>query len=555
MHTGSLMLSTALSTPKFDNPHSVVIISSKESSRISLSNLGGELTSVTGSSPVVLSMSEAAAIDLSNRICVFLDELESPFLTEMESERLSQVQKLCQAKGLLWVVEGAYMQSENPNTNMVLGLARTIRSENASVKFATLDLDQRQRLSANDTTGVVIKVFTEIFQSGLVLRENDLEYSERNGILYVPRLVKDSKLDGYIQRQTQGLVPERQRYFQEARSLTLRVGAPGSLDSFFFEDQRAVTTELKEDEVLIEIKAMGLNFKDVLIALGQIEDHMGKECTGIITDVGGKVTNLQKGDRVCALPRESYSTYARCDSSAVVKISDEMSFAIAASIPVVYCTAYYSLIDLAHLQRGESVLVHAAAGGVGQAAIMLAQMIGAEVFATVGSKQKKHFLMDTYGLAEDHIYSSRTSAFGKSIRGITKNRGVDVVLNSLSGEKLLTSWTCLAKFGRFIEIGKKDILANTRLEMAQFSQSVTFSSVDLVLVIEERPQLIQRLLSDVFDLIRSGAVKPISPITTYSIQDIEKGFRALQSGNTIGKIVFEPQMEDEVMVSYSDLAM
>lgn len=209
---------------------------------------------------------------------------------------------------------------------------------------------------------------------------------------------------------------------------------------------------------------MGLNFKDVLVALGQIEDSMGGECSGIVADVGSEVTRLKVADRVCALPCDPYSTSVICNSSVVKRIFEEMSFASAASIPVIFCIAYDSLVNVARLYHGQSILIHAAAGGVGQAAIMLAQILGAEVFATIGSKRNEEFPKETYGLADNHIFSGRNSAFGKDIRNATGDNGVDVAINSLGGD-LRAGRNCLARFGRSIEIGKRDILANMRLEM------------------------------------------------------------------------------------------
>src|SRR2546430_307801 len=133
---------------------------------------------------------------------------------------------------------------------------------------------------------------------------------------------------------------------------------------------------------------------------------------------------------------------------------DYMTFEEAASMPLIYHTAYYSLVTIGHLEVGESVLIHAAAGGVGQAAIAIAQMVGAEIFVTVGSTEKKHLVMKEYGIPEDHIFSSRDLSFAKGIMRATSGKGVDVVLNSLAGEALRLSWYCLAKFGRFLEIGR-----------------------------------------------------------------------------------------------------
>lgn len=171
-----------------------------------------------------------------------------------------------------------------------------------------------------------------------------------------------------------------------------------------------------------------------------------------------------------------------------------MSFITAATIPVVYCTAYHALFEIGRLSKGDSILIHAAAGGVGQAAVMLAQRAQTEVFVTVGTAEKKALMQQHYRIPDDHIFSSRDSSFQQELMHITKNRGVDVVLNSTAGETLHQSWQCLAPLGRFIEIGKRDLIGNSNLEMRKFGEAVTFSAVDLGLLAEKRPHALKKLL-------------------------------------------------------------
>jgi hypothetical protein len=223
-----------------------------------------------------------------------------------------------------------------------------------------------------------------------------------------------------------------------------------------------------------------------------------------------------------------------------------MSFSVAASIPAVFCTAYYSLLELGRLEEGESVLIHAAAGGVGQAAIIIAQNVGAKIFATVGSVEKKNFLMETYQLKEDQIFFSRDLSFVQGIRHATGGEGVDVALNSLSGDALQATFECIGPFGRFIELGKRDISQNSRLEMAHFNQNVSFASVDLGIVRERRPKLTKRLMRNAFQIFIDSNAQKRWPVTTIPISQIETGFRALQSGQVIGKMVAE--MTDDSMV-------
>ncbi|ORX86872.1 KR-domain-containing protein [Basidiobolus meristosporus CBS 931.73] len=225
-----------------------------------------------------------------------------------------------------------------------------------------------------------------------------------------------------------------------------------------------------------------------------------------------------------------------------------MAFDVAASLPIVYCTAYYGLIDIARLQPGETVLIHAAAGGVGQAAIMLAKWVGAEIFVTAGSSRKVEFLKKTYGIQEDHIFSSRDNSFVKGVLDKTHGRGVDVILNSLAGELLRETWDCVANFGRFIEMGKRDIQENGKLDMGPFIRNVMFASVDLTVIFRQNKPLGARLFQEVMALLKTGSIREVSPITIYDFSNIESAFRFMQAGKHIGKIVLTPKKEDMVKV-------
>lgn len=231
------------------------------------------------------------------------------------------------------------------------------------------------------------------------------------------------------------------------------------------------------------------------------------------------------------------------------RIPDDMTFEEAASIPTIYCTSYRALYDCARLRRGESILIHAAAGGVGQSAIILAKHLGAEIFATVGSDEKKQLIMSQYDIPEDHIFDSRNLSFASGIKRMTQGRGVDVILNSLAGEALRETWHCLAMFGRFVEIGKKDIVGNTGLDMAPFMNDLTFASVNLVGIYRHNVPLAARLLSNVMDLVHQGVIHPITPITVYPYSQIESAFKLMQLGKHTGKIVLKPSDDDLVPVS------
>lgn len=334
---------------------------------------------------------------------------------------------------------------------------------------------------------------------------------------------------------------------EEGRRLRMEGPAPGALDTVHFVDDASAGTPLPDDRVEIEVRAIGMNYRDALAAKGQVPiSETGTEASGVVVSVGGGVCSLRVGDRVAALAAGAFATTARVESSRVFKIPPDMSFEDAATLPLAYCTAYYSLIDLGRLAEGESVLIHGAAGAVGQAAICLARMVGAEVLATVGSLEKKELLMREYGVPADRIFYSRSTSFGGAVRKATGDKGADVVLNSLSGEFLRESWRCLGKFGRFVDIGRRD----TRVEMGHVdgNSNASFMSVDLLALAAERPRVMKRLVSDVGQLVRYGKIRPISPVTVFPISQVDAAFKTLQSTRVQGKSVVVPQKGDIVKV-------
>jgi NADPH:quinone reductase-like Zn-dependent oxidoreductase/malonyl CoA-acyl carrier protein transacylase len=478
---------------------------------------------------------------------IFLTELDAPILHNMSTETFDRLKKLLTTcSSIIWVTAGAYRFSESPESNISQGILRTLRSEMNSVA-ATMDLDPESQLKESDHA----KLILQAMESSCAVPEDDspvdYEFTEEHGRLVVPRVVEREDMNLAHFRATQSTTPYSQDFNQPGRRLKVAVGTFGALDSIYWKDEPE--QPLANDEVEIKIAFTGMNFKDVVIAMGQVASpYLGVECSGTISRIGSQVKSLKIGDRVCAMSLGAYGTYTRCPATSAAVIPDGMDLDIAASVPVVYSTAYYGIIELARLQSDETILIHAAAGGVGQAAIQLAQSIGARIFVTVGSHAKKQFLMDTYSIDEDHIFYSRDTSFGPAVREATGGRGVDVVINSLAGDLLRESWQSLASFGRFIEIGKRDITSNTGLEMSKFEQNCTFSSVDLTLVSAERPRIMGRVLNTVMTLLAKKTVSPIMPISRIGLSEVETALRNLQSGRSSGKVVVNHLVNEQVKV-------
>lgn len=231
------------------------------------------------------------------------------------------------------------------------------------------------------------------------------------------------------------------------------------------------------------------------------------------------------------------------------KIPKNLSFATAAAIPVQFGTAKEVTHRVVRMQSEESVLIHAGAGGTGQALIQVAQALDAIIFATVSSPTKRDVLIKNYNIPESHIFYSRDTSFAQGIKRVTNGRGVDVVINCLSGDSLLASWECLAPYGRFVEIGLKNIISNANLPMEKFGSNKSFHGFDGSLWMRDHLDLARKGLENVIAEFSLGTLHPPEPLLTYGIADVEKALRLLQEGTSAGKVVVEISEESLVLVS------
>ncbi len=318
-------------------------------------------------------------------------------------------------------------------------------------------------------------------------------------------------------------------------SWRLEMPSGGTFENLGFVADVDAMRPLEPGEVRVSMRAAGLNFRDVLVALGVLSlgdsggEMLGFEGAGVVVEVGSEVNDLAVGDHVMGVLPGAFGLHSVGDRRMLVQMPDGWSFTHAASLPLVFLTAYYGLVNLAGVRPGESVLIHAAAGGVGMAAVQLAQHLGAEVFGT--ASPKKWEALELLGLDEAHIASSRTLDFKERVLGETDGRGADVVLNCLAGEFVDVSLESLAKDGRFIEIGKTDIRDVN--DVVKDYPEVAYSAFNLL---DEDPDRIQQILCEIVDLFERGVLKPL-PIRTWDIRGAREAFRFLSQANNIGKVV------------------
>jgi acyl transferase domain-containing protein/D-arabinose 1-dehydrogenase-like Zn-dependent alcohol dehydrogenase/acyl carrier protein len=415
---------------------------------------------------------------------------------------------------LVFVTRGAVAASEGEEPDLLqaalVGLLRSAASEHPG-RFALLDVDGSE-------------ASRESFAAALA--GEDPEVALRQGLPYAPRLARAGAGGS--------LTPP-----PGEPTWSLDSETPGTLESLVLSANPQVGGPLGPGQARIAVHAAGLNFRDVLIALGIYpgDAPIGSEGAGVVVEVGRDVDDLAVGDRVMGIFPDAFGPLAIGERELLARMPEGWSFTQAASVPIVYLTAYYALVDLARLKAGEALLLHGAAGGVGMAALQLAAHLGAEVFAT--AHPDKWETLKKLGVDEAHISSSRSLEFKEKFLASTAGRGVDVVLDSLAGELVDASLELLPRGGRFVEMGKLDIREPG--EVAAQHEGVRYQAFDMF---EAGPVRIQEMLAELVELFERGVLSH-PPIASWDVRRSLEAFRFLRESKHVGKIVLDvPQPPD-----------
>ena len=332
------------------------------------------------------------------------------------------------------------------------------------------------------------------------------------------------------------------------RPYRLRLPRPGDLHSLHLQALDG-DASLAPEEILIEVGAAGLNFRDVLGALGlrpgQDESSvpLGGECSGVVVACGSEVARIRPeltpGTPVIAPALHAFGRYGLATARFAVVKPENLDFEQAGGLPIPYMTAYYALVELARLQPGETVLIHSAASGTGLAALQIARHLGARVLATAGNEEKRAFLREQ---GAELVMDSRRLGFVAEVRKATDNRGVDVVLNAQSGEAMTASLGLLAPYGRFLELGLRDIYQNRQVGLRAFRENVSYFAIDQARMMGERPELIQRLMQEMVALFADGHLAP-PPVTPFPLSRAAEAFEAMTEARHLGRIVLVPDAD------------
>ena len=542
----SCMISSTLTKENRKRLGPVTVISNDEGPDTCLN----QLVSTLALADVEHNSTKLSKCNPEDQICVVLSDCTRCALRNPSLEDYEAIKRIfLNSAGVLWVTRGALIESSEPDCNLGTGFARTIRAEKGDTMIITLDLDAQNPLSNGDAAKTIFSVLMRSLGAEYIQPTDiESEYAERNGTIMIPRLIVDKDLTSFMNKHIGPPTTEFQPLYQDGRSFRGEIETPGLLDSIRFVENTTALGTLPDDHVEIEVKAAGINFRDVMTALGQIASYpLGCECSGVVSAVGPLVREFKPGNHVIAnVEGGSFCTTIRAPAGSVESVPQEIPFEVAATLPIAYFTAYWAVFKVAHLRKNDTVLIHTASGGLGQALINLCQLVGAEIFATVGTIEKRRLLLDLYNIPEDHIFSSRDGSFAKGVMKATKGKGIDVIMNSLSGEALRLTWNCIAPFGRFVELGKRDFTINSRLEMRNFEKNVSFTGLDVPLDSGDGEK--RRIWNELMELYLSGSVKAPHPITTFGFSDMENALRIMQSGKHMGKLVLIPRADEVVKV-------
>jgi NADPH:quinone reductase-like Zn-dependent oxidoreductase/acyl carrier protein len=382
------------------------------------------------------------------------------------------------------------------------GLVRSAQSEHPG-RFVLVDDD------GSDASREVL---------GAALATGEPQLALRDGAILAPRVTPVDAAAG--------------RLSLPSGSWRLDARPRGTLDGLALAPDSRPTAPLGPNEVRIDMRAAGLNFRDVMVALDfdvPGDGSLGGEGAGVVAEVGSAVTDLAAGDRVMGAIDEAFGSSAVADRRLVAAIPASWTFRQAAAMPAAFLTAYTALVDVANLEAGQRVLIHAGAGGVGMAAIQLANHLGAEVFAT--ASPSKWYALRSLGLGEDRIASSRDPAFAERIARAVGEPGLDVVLNSLAGEYVDASLKLLRPGGRFVELGKTDLRDPERV--AAEHEGVAYRAFDLF---DVDPDRVAATLATLIGLFERKELRHL-PVASWDLRRTPEAFRHLREGRNVGKVV------------------
>lgn len=526
----------------------VVIVTDRPPSDDLVGSLLCASQSHTGLSPRISSLLDVH--DYSGFFIVLI-ELDRSLLSSIREAEWQAVRNLVtRCAGLLWVTVGASRVPTTPDSNMISGLLRTARSELACVA-ATLDLDPFSDLEPEAQAELIDDVFKRAVLSNDPSAE--MEFGEQDGTLVVPRLAVDADMNLRVHRELGKARPYLQSFRQPGRHLRLKFETAGSLDSLYFDDDTSANEEIDDHEVEIEVTATELTNDDVPLSLpGTSPNLVARPCSGVVSRLGVKVSNFSVHDRVCCLAEGVLGTHMRVHESSLVRLPDDLDFSTAATLPLVYTTAWYSLVVLSRVKRGERVLVQLN-GDCGLAAIHIARSLGAKVFVAAESSKATEEALQTSGVPITHVFDPSSIHFSRLISTLTNGTGMDIVFTSThrsqaSVRELEKIWATVTPFGRVVHARGGQDGEHRRAATASIQENASVATVNMLTLGARRPHIVANALRDVMEwFTQEDRSRSMGRLLVLPMAKLKDGL-LLALKQPLGHVVVVSQSNDPVKV-------
>ena len=478
---------------------------------------------------------------LDGSIVISLLEMREAFLPHMSIADMQVLQQITKkASQLVWLTGSAAI---DPSLSLSSGLSRALALEQPALDFIVCDIGIPKSDGVRSWENEVCQwIAARVCQAPV---NDDKEFFIKDGLLHISRFVPADDLNIRFRQRTEGSLINNT--LEQASPARLAISRVGLMDTIHFRQEQELSSMPPIGFVDVDVKAVSLNAKDIYVLSGKVETKRGTsaiEFSGIIKRVGPAVIGLGVGDRVVVLAPNSFRTTERVPAWACQCLLPGEDFVTMPTLPVIYGTALYAVDDRARLRPNETILIHSGAGAFGMAAITIALRIGAKVFTTVSTDDKKDYLAQTFSLPKENILQSRNASFVGAIQAATNGRGVDVIINSLTEDLLHASWACIASFGRFVEVGKRDIINAGRLSMEFFSRNATFTAFDLTELYYHDDEHYRNIWVSKFQealrMYRAHEIKPV-PIRVFDVSEITQAYRYFSNPSRIGKVVISLQ--------------
>lgn len=531
------------------SPRSVLLLHGASGLPPLLTELFQELED-RGLAPTTLSLDDATdALKPGSHIIAFLEGED--LLLDIGRSRFATFQHMARcAASMVWITRCGIVQGKNPDGAVVTGLLRNLGTENPVARYLSIDIDP-DSLEQDEEADLVRCIADK--EMGLQQRRDDDESEDREfvwqqGCMWVSRIVPDIGLADEWDLMQMPASRAQPLPLQSQGPVRVDFETPGILSSLYFKPYRELWAPLLPGDIEVKVAAVGLNWKDLSISAGRYDaNHFSSEYAGIVTKVGSAVEGFSIGDRVYGMGKGHFGTHTRVPGKLAQKLGPADDLVEAATMPLVFMTAVYAFDRVTQLKAGEKVLIQSASGGLGLAAIQVAQGRGAEVFATVGNAEKARFLTETMGIPACHIFGSHEASEMPRAAAATGGRGFDVILSVSKGEILYESLKALHPLGRLIDVGRMDVMDAKTIGLELFQRSINFSSFDLGHVVDTDLDLAASLMEAVHQYHRAGIIGPVRPFTAFDVSQLDQVLLKFSKGTHLGKLVITYQDPDALV--------